>query len=40
MVVGSIRKYSLVILDVTETLFSDLWGVGDYLILCGRKLFL
>ena len=28
--VGSLRKYSLVILDVSETLFSDLWGFRIY----------
>jgi len=27
---GSIRKYSLVILDVSETPFSDLWGFRIY----------
>ena len=28
--VGGFRKYSLVILDVSETLFSDLWGFRIY----------
>ena len=27
---GGFRKYSLVILDVSETLFSDLWGFRIY----------